>query len=209
MGADKDATLTNLAWTAWVKFSEDYKKDKEFEDQVKQTEAAMNEFLKKKKEDAKTVLDRMNGATDSGLTAMCIQAWYSLINDNKKARELEEKMMNSEGRFGALKMRQKGNAMNVQGRVNEQIKANLLYRCIQEWKIETRAALAVKGLGSKVDKKRQQLKGIEHLFKKFAQQLDEGLGNIEEQPDSTRRTKGLTKDPHTVSLPSIHDRHVH
>lgn len=214
MGADKDATVVSLAWSSWLKYSEDYKKDREFEDQVKATEQRMAEFTKKKKEDAKKVLDSISGATESGLIAMAFQNWAQLILENKKARQLEEQLLMSGGRLANMKSRQKGNAMNVQGRVNEQIKANLLFRCLSSWMLETKVNHVDRYYSNKMNHKRQQLSSVQTLFKSFAEQLEKGLGNIEGDTTDrtmTRRSKampGMSKDGGSVSLPDIHARPV-
>mmetsp|Transcript_83496 Transcript_83496/g.221517 ORF Transcript_83496/g.221517 Transcript_83496/m.221517 type:complete len:557 (-) Transcript_83496:116-1786(-) len=209
LGSDQDSTVMSMAWSAWMTFLEDYKKNKEFEDKVKETEAKMAEFMKKKKEDAKTVLDRMNGATDSGLMAMCLQNWYNYINDFKKAKRMEEKMAKSTGNLSSMKIRQKGNAMNVQGRINEQIKANLIFRCFGAWSLESKVNHIDRYYTNKMNHKRQQLSSVQTLFKSFAKQLEEGLGNIE-GPEDTYRTRakvpGMAKDHNSVSLPDIHAR---
>jgi len=218
LGSDQDSTVMSMAWSAWMTFLEDYKKNKEFEDKVKETEAKMAEFMKKKKEDAKRVLDSMNGATQSGLLAMCIQNWFQLINDDKKAKQLEEKMAKSTGNLQSMKLRQKGNAMSVQGRINEQIKANILYRCISAWMLESKVNHIDRYYSTKMTHKRQQLSSVQTLFKSFAKQLEEGLGNIEGPTETSRgdssgrgmsrrsKVPGMTKDHNSVSLPDIRAR---
>eukprot|EP00418_Pyrodinium_bahamense_P028509 CAMPEP_0179134594 /NCGR_PEP_ID=MMETSP0796-20121207/64053_1 /TAXON_ID=73915 /ORGANISM="Pyrodinium bahamense, Strain pbaha01" /LENGTH=551 /DNA_ID=CAMNT_0020833595 /DNA_START=65 /DNA_END=1720 /DNA_ORIENTATION=- len=212
MGADQDARLLEIAWSAWLTFSQDYKKDKDFEDAVKRAEQQLQAHMQKKKEDAKVVLDRMNGATESGLLAMCIQGWYQSIIDNKKTRDLEEQIASQGNKFKSLQLRQKDNAMSVQGRVNEQIKANLLLRCVSVWMLEAKVNRTDKYYTNKMNHKRQQLQSVQTLFKSFAKQLEEGLGNIEGPGDSsgrtmTRRSKpGMVKDYGSASLPDIHAR---
>lgn len=209
MGADQDAALTHAAWAAWQKFCEDYKKNKEFEDKVKESEQKMSQFMSKRKEDAKRVLDSMNSATTTGLLAMCIQNWYNMVNENQKAKKLEEQMANSSGALANLKMRQKGNAMNVQGRINEQIKANLLFRCMAAWSLETKVNHVDRYYTNKMNHKRQQLNSVQTLFKSFAKQLEEGLGNAEgDSSGRTGRRSKMTKDGNSVSLPDIHQRPV-
>jgi len=210
MGADKDANLVNIAWASWMKFSTDYKKDKEFEDQVKKAEQQFAEHMKKKKDDAKQVLDRMNGATETGLLASVIQNWYQCVIESQKAREMDDLMSSQGNKFKSLQMKQKGSAMSVQGRINEQIRCNLLLRCLSAWSLESRINHVDKYYVGKMNHKRQQLSSVQTLFKSFAKQLEDGLGNIDGESSGrtmTRRSKaGLTKDGGSVSLPDIHAR---
>jgi len=118
MGADQDATLVSLTFGNWVKFSEDYKKDKEFEDAVKAAEKQVQEHMAKKKEDTKTVLNRINGATDSGLLSMMVTYWQQYCKEEKKMREKEEMLGGATGKFKSLQERQIGNARGVQTKVN-------------------------------------------------------------------------------------------
>ena len=121
-----------------------------------------------------------------------------------------ENAMNSAGaRFASLKAGHKQTAMSVQSRVNEQIKENHILRCFTEWRLQTRVNKLDKIYAGKLAHKRQQLASVQTLFKSFAKQLEEGLGNIEGETSArstTRRSKGLTKDGGTVSLPNIHAR---
>jgi hypothetical protein len=209
MSADQDATVFGLAWSAWLMFSQEYKKDKIFEDQVKKAEQSLKAHMDSKKEGAKQVLDRFNGASNSGLLSQCIQGWMTLVHEAAKAREMENAMDSAGARFASLKAGHKQNAMSVQGRVNEQIKENHILRCFTEWLLQTKVNKLDKIYAGKLVHKRQQLASVQTLFKSFARQLEEGLGNIEGETSArstTRRTKGMSKDGGAVSLPNIHAR---
>jgi len=209
IGADQDSTLVGLAWSAWMMFSQEYKKDKVFEDQVKKAEQSLKAHMDSKKEGAKQVMDRFNGASNSGLLSQCIQGWMSLVNEAHKARELEKAMNSAGARFASLKAGHKQTAMSVQSRVNEQIKENHILRCFTEWLLRTKVNRLDKIYAGILVQKRQQMASVQTLFKSFAKQLEEGLGNIEGETSArstTRRSKTMTKDGGTVSLPNIHSR---
>mmetsp|Transcript_16287 Transcript_16287/g.47640 ORF Transcript_16287/g.47640 Transcript_16287/m.47640 type:complete len:554 (-) Transcript_16287:114-1775(-) len=207
MGADQDGTLVGLAWSAWSKFHVDYKRDKDFEEQVKKTEKQLNAHMDKKKEDAKLVIARLNGATDTGLLTQVMTGWQQCIHETKKAQELDELMQKSGGKFKSMQASHKENAMNVQGRVNEQIKLNLLLKCLCAWVQESKVNHLDKHYSGKMNHKRQQLASVQALFKSFAKQLEEGLAHVDGDSSgrgTTRRTvRGMNKDPGSVSLPDI------
>merc|ERR1719183_2838795 len=75
MAAGNEESLKNLCLEAWIKFHQDYAKDKELEDQIKAQEAAFAEHMAKKKDEAKAVLDRMSASSDSGLVALMFKNW--------------------------------------------------------------------------------------------------------------------------------------
>jgi len=216
MASGNDLSLKNIVLEAWIKFHGDYMKDKELEDQVKKSEAAFKEHLEKKKDEAKAVLDRMSAGSDTGLQALMIQHWVQYVKENKEANEMEYKLMQAEGKFKSLNGRQKAGAKNVQNRVNEQIQANLLQRILNNWLVETRVNRIECHYNAKYESKRRQLQGVQNLFKSFAMQLEQNLGNEDESSSRSQRTKkhksdkstnGMTKGGDgSVSLPDIHQR---
>merc|ERR1719393_80008 len=84
MAAGNEASLKNICLEAWIKFHQDYAKDKELEDQVKAQEAAFKAHMDAKKDEAKAVLDRMSASSDTGLMALTMQNWVQYWKDEKK-----------------------------------------------------------------------------------------------------------------------------
>merc|ERR1712113_356743 len=213
MGADQDGGLIAITFNSWLQFHSNYKKDKEFEDAVKRSETQIAAHMKRKKDEAKQVLDRMSGATNTGLMAQVFTSWQQCLAEEKKAAELEATMNGAGGKFKSMRSRQSGNAQGVQGRVNEQMKMNLLLRCLKCWQIESRVNKENTELNRKLDQKRKQLQSVQKLFKEFARQLEEGLGAVDgdssgRRSQGTGRSKGhkAMKDggAGSVSLPDIH-----
>merc|ERR1712070_74838 len=117
------------------------------------------------------------------------------------AKKMEDIMAANEARFGALNGRQKDNAMGVQNRVNEQMDLNLMLKMFCAWATDTKLERIMRHYNSKMDSKKQQLSSVQHLFKNFAQQLDQGL----KEGDSARTRSGRSKDD-GVTLPDINPR---
>jgi hypothetical protein len=200
MSAGSDQALLTVVLTGWKQFLEDYKKNKDQEDAVKAQEKAMEEFMKQKKDGAKQVLDKMNSATDSGLVEHVISTWVQAYKDDKEARRMEEIMAENEAKFGALNGRQKDNAKGVMNRVNEQMDLNLMLKHFCAWSTDTKLERIMRHYNAKMDGKKQQLQSVQHLFRNFATQLDQGLkGEGDSARDSSSRRKG--KDE--FSLPEI------
>mmetsp|Transcript_120864 Transcript_120864/g.189584 ORF Transcript_120864/g.189584 Transcript_120864/m.189584 type:complete len:551 (+) Transcript_120864:62-1714(+) len=215
MAAGNEASLKNLCLEAWIKFHEDYAKDKELEDQVKAQELAFKKHLEQKKDEAKTVLDRMSASSDTGLMALMMQNWIQYMTEEKKAKELEYALLENESKFKSLNGRQKQGASSMQTRVNEQMHANLLQRCLNAWLVETKVTRVEKHYTNKYESKKRQLQGVQNLFKSFAMQLEQNLGTDDDSSSRTHRTgkkehrsskAGMSKGDGSVSLPDIHQK---
>jgi hypothetical protein len=200
MSAGSDQALLTVVLTGWKQFLEDYKKNKDQEDAVKAQEKAMEEFMKQKKDGAKQVLDKMNSATDSGLVEHVISTWVQAYKDDKEARRMEEIMAENEAKFGALNGRQKDNAKGVMNRVNEQMDLNLMLKHFCAWSTDTKLERIMRHYNSKMDGKKQQLQSVQHLFKNFASQLDQGLKG---EGDSARDSSSRRKNKDDFQLPDI------
>jgi len=200
MSAGSDNALLSLCVSSWVTWLADYKKDKETEDAVKAQEQQFQEYLAKKKEGAKAVLDKMNSATDSGLVEHVISTWCQAYKDNIEAKKMEEIMAANEAKFGALNGRQKDNAKGVMGRVNEQMELNCLLRHFSMWALDAKMERTMRYYNSKMENKKQQLHSVQHLFKNFATQLDQGLKG---EGDSARASGNRSKAKDEFSLPDI------
>jgi len=217
MAAGNEASLKNLCLEAWIKFHNDYAADREMEERVKAAEAAFKAHMDAKKDEAKTVMNRMLAGSDQGLMAMIWTNWTQYIKDEKAERELNGQLEASAAKFKSLNARQKQGASNVQNRVNEQIKANLMQRCLNNWMIETKISRVDSHYNAKYDSKRRQLAGVQNLFKSFALQLEQNLGQDDDSSNRTNRTnkrssrhrseKKLNKGADgSVSLPDIHQK---
>jgi hypothetical protein len=203
MSSGSGAALCQLCLGAWKEWLEDYKKNKDMEDAVKAQEKQMQEYLAKKKDEAKRVLDSMNASTDSGLCEHVMSTWAQHFKDEGEALKMERLMAENEAKFGALNGRQKDNAKGVMGRVNEQMDLNVLLRNFSFWAIDTKLERIQNHYSGKMESKKEQLKSVQHLFKNFAHQLDQGL----KADDSARGSDGRRKrDDGAVTLPDIGKR---
>merc|ERR1719361_253571 len=130
----------------------------------------------------------MNNATETGLIAHCFTAWMTEVEDQKNNKKLQTAMYDTDCRLKSYMDKQAGNAMGVQTRTIEQMKENMVLKSFGAWKIDTKVALFEKHFSKKMEAKRGQLAKVQSLFRKFAQELEEGLGNID--GDSSSRTTG-------------------
>jgi hypothetical protein len=213
MASGNDESLKNLCLEAWIKFHGEYAQDKEFEDKVKAQEQALRDHMDAKKEEAKAVMERMLGATDHGLLCMMVQHWQTFVKEEKRQRELDAHLGKVEEKTKQLNHRQKVGATNIQNRVNEQIDLNSLQRMMNFWIVETKANRIENHYTNKYESKRRQLQGVQNLFKSFAMQLEQNLGQDDDSSSrSVRRgkkssTASMSKGAdYGVSLPDINQK---
>jgi hypothetical protein len=207
MNGDKDEMLLVSAISAMKSYCAEYEKNKEFEDAVKKSEQNMKDHLAKKKDEAKKVLDSMHNATASGLMEHCFHAWAKDIEETVRRKKLEEAMYETDCRLKSFLDKQAGNAMGVQTRTIDQMNENMTLRIWSAWVIEVKGNHLEKYYSKKLEGKRGQLQKVQQLFKKFAEELEQGLGNIEGDSSRNatgRKSKGMIKGGDgSVSLPDI------
>merc|ERR1719158_1658775 len=87
--AASDNMLVDTCLEAWKTWLADYKKNKDQEDAVKLAEQKVNDFMKSKSEGARGIIDRMNAATDTGLTEHVISTWVAHYKDKKEAEKMQ------------------------------------------------------------------------------------------------------------------------
>merc|ERR1712178_445826 len=188
MTAGNDQALLSLCWQAWDSFVQEYKKNKEMEDAVKAAEKQLADFTKKKSEEAKGVLNRMSGATDSGLVASIFTAWRDFFMDLKQSRELEAMMANADSGFKSLNMKQKNAANGVMSRLHRTEEEIFIDSVFQNWATESALSKVMKHYAGKMDQKKHQLEAVQTMFKSFAVQLEQGIGNAANTPRTQRKS---------------------
>jgi hypothetical protein len=213
MSGNNDTAALALAVSTWAKAVEMTKAEREYEESCRKAEEEMKERLKAKKDETKKIMERMTSGTTTGLLTMVFGCWVQGVTESRKDREMEDAISKKTGLFKSLQNRQKGNASSVQGRVNEQMKINLMLQCYLAWYTETKVNHVEKTYAQKIEGKRRQLKSVESLFKSFAKQIDEGLGSVDGGDSSGRGSRPSRKSGHsstkkhvsgTNSLPDIH-----
>merc|ERR1719487_882321 len=116
MTAGNNTTLMELIWQTWNSWLEEYKKNKDLEDAVKKAEQQLAEFTAKKSEEAKGVLARMSGASESGLIMNAFTAWRDLLKELNESRKMEQLMAEQQAKLKSLSGKQKGAAKGVSQR---------------------------------------------------------------------------------------------
>merc|ERR1719399_2304719 len=100
--AQGDNMLMDVCIEAWKSWLVEYKLNKDSEDAIKAAEQKVADFMKNKSDGAKSVIDRMNSATDSGLVEHVMSTWAQYFRDEKKAEEMEALLNGAQSKFGAF-----------------------------------------------------------------------------------------------------------
>jgi len=208
--AQGDNMLMDVCLEAWKAWLVEYKKDKETEDAVKDAEARVAAFMKSKSEGAKGVIDRMNSATDTGLVEHVISTWVQYYKDLKKAEEMERMLNGDDAKFAAFGARNKQGAMSAGEKATAVKEYGLVVHALLLWMEVTKVERMLRYYQARVDGKKQQLSGLQSMFRNFATQLESGLkegtprdmGSVKDKKSGSK--SGMSKSDQTVSLPNIH-----
>merc|ERR1712217_133047 len=147
-------------------------------------------FMKEKSDQAKGVLQRMTGSSDTGLMHTAFKAWLEDWESEKKAKEMEDLMNGENAKFKSLNARMKENASGKAGRSIDIENDNLLMSCLMNWQIETRVQKVVSHYGGQLENKKHQLEAVQTMFQSFASQLEKG---IESTPRKDKSHKSAAK----------------
>lgn len=212
---EQEGASIGACFSSWVQFSSGYKKEKEFEEHVKNLEQQMKVFMDKKKDDAAIIINRVSAATDSGLVQQTLAAWSSYTFEGQKIRRLEGKVFGCEDRLSEVKKHHRQIAFDLSGRTGDQIDMNTMYQAFTAWTSVSRTSRLDKYYSGKIESKRKQLSSVQILFQSFADELESGLGIKDQEDDSggaksKAAARGVTKSDAVyamagaVSLPDIH-----
>jgi len=208
--ASGDNQLMDVCLECWKTWLEEYKKDKEAQDAVKDAEAKVAAFMKSKSEGAKGIIDRMNSATDSGLTEHVMSTWAQHFKDMKKAEEMEAMMNGESAKFASFSSRNKQGAMTAGQKATYMKDYGLINHAMLLWMEVCKVERLLRYYQNRVEGKKQQLQGLQGMFRNFATQLESGLkegtprdmGSVKDK----KAGRQLSKSENTVSLPNIHQK---
>mmetsp|Transcript_79471 Transcript_79471/g.208698 ORF Transcript_79471/g.208698 Transcript_79471/m.208698 type:complete len:567 (-) Transcript_79471:107-1807(-) len=185
-----DAGVKSMAMAAWISGVAELKQDREVEKSLVEVEAKLKAMMERNKSNASGVLNRMNGACDSGIVELFFSEWRQSYKEAKREREAAESIHASLEKFKHLKLRQSTLAKAAGGKVNEMINALLLMKVLGVWTQESRVTQVDRYYSGKISSKRKQLQGVQSIFMTFARQLESGLANIEKDDDDPKSLRG-------------------
>jgi len=193
MSAGSEEGLRAMAFQGWVQFIVEYKKDKEMNDALKAAEKRVSEFMQKQNEGAKSVLQRMQSASEGGLVSSMFQAWNEVVHEARKAAEMTATMNAKSSRLTAFTSRNKDNAQTASER-NSTLQDEQLLICIMSLWIRDVKCERMRRYGKeRNEKKKKDLMGVKGLFKNFASELETSLKEGTPRPDAKKGGGGSGK----------------
>lgn len=210
MTAESEYGLMGMVFQAFVSHHEDYQKEKEMEDSLKKQEKLLEQFMQSQSEGAKKVLEKMGGATSSGLVKQVFLAWREEVEESKKEMEIEAFINANNSKMALFSSKHKDSGAHVMDRAKYHLEQGVLLRILGAWRLDTKMEMSLRVYHQKIDAKRAQLVGVQHMFRRFAQELEGSFNkadtgrDLRDGPPPGRR---MTKHEGTVSLPDINQKH--
>jgi len=174
-GSDEGACI--MVFQAWANWHEEYKKNKHFEDSVQAAEQQMKEYMQRKAADARGVLQRMVGESDTGLLSTTFTAWMEDWKIEKQNRETQEALDQTESKFKSLNVRQKAAASGTAKRSTQMQDDIMMMQIFMNWQTEVKMEHVRRHYMGKMDSKEQKFEAVQTMIKSFASQLEQGIGN--------------------------------
>merc|ERR1719491_2274706 len=216
MASASENGLVGLVFKNWVQVRRETIKQKEAQESRLAGDSKLEKFTQGKSEEAKYLVGSFSSASTTGLMHSVMTGWIQLYDEGRKEAEIAEKMHNSKSKMESFQQRNKTSSGSVMNRAGQHMTQMLLLRCFSGWKMDSRVEHTMKAYHSRIDAKRQQLVGVQQMFRKFAEQLEGGLKSKEpDGKDTSRlfdnpsrakkeRERKLSKnDPNSLSLPDI------
>jgi len=189
MTASNDASLQTLCIQSWRAEVEESRKDRVFNEDVQAQKERFEDFKKNKNGQSQNVLGRMLNTTNTGLIYSVWSAWVEDYKLEKSANEMQKLVNGSDDRFKHLNQKQKNAATNMASKANHQEEENILATIFYNWQSEAKISVLIRHYGGKMDAKKHQLDAVQTMFKSFASQLEQGIGNTPRTQRKSQRDR--------------------
>jgi len=203
MSASGAMTMLVQAWQALVTHLNDEKADRQNQAQLAENADKINDFLKHKSDGAKRMLQSMASATDSGLLTEVLKIWVQVVDEAKKEAQLTAALHAQQSKLAGFSSRGKEQGMSACDRARYEQELYLMIMSFDMWKLDMKMEDRMRTHHSKVDAKRQQLTGVQTMFRQFAVQLESGIKGSDTSRGPGRLAKQPTKSMDDLALPTL------
>merc|ERR1719491_379529 len=187
MASASENGLVGLVFKNWVQVRRETIKQKEAQESRLAGDSKLEKFTQGKSEEAKYLVQSFSSAGSTGLLHSVLTSWIQLYDEGRKEAEIAEKMHNSKSKMESFQQRNKSSSGSVMNRAGQHMTQMLLLRCFGGWKMDSRMEHTMKAYHARIDAKRQQLVGVQQMFRKFAEQLEGGMKPKEGDTKDTSR----------------------
>jgi len=134
----------------------DYKADLQTKKEAAELEAKLAGFASASRDNAKSVLARMNAGNEGALKVLIWKSWTGFIEEYKKNKDLEDKVKAAEARVKEFQAKQKEGSMSVLNKMSAATDTGLIQSTFMGWKEvwdeEKRQAEMEEAMGEKAGK---------------------------------------------------------
>lgn len=152
--------------------------------QVDLSQERMKEFMKRKSTIALRLMKEMCYATAAGFQQEVFSSWVTLVQQGHGERELQGLLQHQQQRIEVVRQRSRHNNHLLVEALEKQHRSDLQLEIFSLWRTFAGVESKVLGHKIKVDAKRQQLQGVQSLFRSFAAQLERQLRESHSQKES-------------------------
>eukprot|EP00929_Paragymnodinium_shiwhaense_P006162 TRINITY_DN10904_c0_g1_i1.p1 TRINITY_DN10904_c0_g1~~TRINITY_DN10904_c0_g1_i1.p1 ORF type:complete len:589 (+),score=197.71 TRINITY_DN10904_c0_g1_i1:129-1895(+) len=213
--ASQRSTLL-ASYAAWARLVEQSRLSRELENQAKRADTLLMAIKRRRW----TTADSMMQALDRHFTGTLLrnlwETWAAAPSEKRHGKAIAGILGKAQSRTAVVQLQCKENAARVLHKAAVTLEAALVLRCLNAWRLQLATDRALRKYQSKMDAKRQQLGGVQKMFRNFAKQLETSLNeSIDDSPrteigvperDFQQRLarRPMRKDEGSMSLPDIH-----
>mmetsp|Transcript_62076 Transcript_62076/g.156724 ORF Transcript_62076/g.156724 Transcript_62076/m.156724 type:complete len:537 (+) Transcript_62076:95-1705(+) len=185
-----DSTLMSLCFQTWTSCMEEMRVENAYHKQTRDLENNMKSLKAQKAEENKGVMAKFSQGSDTGLVTMVFRAWSDDYKQDKRSREFQRQVNQSETLFKSMQTSQKAKAMGVSERVAQLEAETVMMSAFMNWQMETKLARVSRHYRQQMDDKKGQLDFVRTLFTDFANEL----GDVGNSPRTSKHKSSSKKD---------------
>eukprot|EP00746_Dinoflagellata_sp_MGD_P161905 gnl/MRDRNA2_/MRDRNA2_89229_c0_seq1.p1 gnl/MRDRNA2_/MRDRNA2_89229_c0~~gnl/MRDRNA2_/MRDRNA2_89229_c0_seq1.p1 ORF type:complete len:597 (-),score=132.90 gnl/MRDRNA2_/MRDRNA2_89229_c0_seq1:31-1776(-) len=175
MTSGADMELVNKCIQAWAQAVVESKKEQAALEEAKKVEAMHKEYMEGKNAGARGVMERMSAASDAGLMLSVLSSWNAVLQDAKRAREVEAELKGPVGKLRTLKVEARRRAYDVVSKIVQRDELDYLVWHFGTWVLIAKCERLQRSYDTKLQSRRAQIAGVQGLFKEFATKLEQGV----------------------------------
>jgi len=193
MAEGSDESLRSMSFHGWATYVQDTKHANAVHEKSAAIQKQIEAMKSRSSDQSKSVLESMAATSDIDLLVGCFHAWADDAATERKAREVEEVIANSNQKFAMLRNAQKAKATDVKQQAIDLQKENTKMQIFMNWSLLARGNYVHRHYAGKMDSKKQQLEAVRTMFNKFATELGDISNTPRKHGHSHKRVKGESK----------------
>ncbi|CAE7714507.1 unnamed protein product [Symbiodinium pilosum] len=184
-----EAALLSSCFQAFVAARREVAEEAACKAQLQKTRDQIDLFRKSKSATAKRILREMCCCTEAGLAAEAWAAWAMLANQARDERAIRQQLDESAQHRDLIRRRSKESGHKVAEKLRGRRDVASLVEALVAWRLLSRVEGKTRHHRVRVDAKRQQLQGVQTMFRSFATQLEYQLAQSQQSHKESRLYK--------------------